>query len=135
MHDGQWVCCSLSVVPREFSEAHSSEILNNFYSSTDLTLHSCCFAHTWDVCRAPVTRRAYWQFDLDAINISSSNAEPCKGGCQAIADSGTSLLVGPTEEISKINAAIGAKGVLPEECRQAAWRILGIPERDASFVP
>lgn len=71
------------------------------------------------VCRAPVTRRAYWQFDLDAINISSSNASPCKGGCQAIADSGTSLLVGPTEEISKINAAIGAKGVLPEECRQA----------------
>ncbi len=76
------------------------------------------------MCRAPVTRRAYWQFDLDAINISSSNAEPCKGGCQAIADSGTSLLVGPTEEISKINAAIGAKGVLPEECRQAPCKVL-----------
>ena len=78
----------------------------------------------WGACRAPVTRRAYWQFDLDAINISSSNAEPCKGGCQAIADSGTSLLVGPTEEISKINAAIGAKGVLPEECRHASCRLL-----------
>ena len=32
---------------------------------------------------------------------------------QAIADSGTSLLVGPVEEIAQINAAIGARGVLP----------------------
>ncbi len=66
-----------------------------------------------------MTRRAYWQFDLDAINITNSGIDTCKGGCQAIADSGTSLLVGPTEEIAKINAAIGAKGVLPEECRHA----------------
>lgn len=36
---------------------------------------------------------------------------------QAIADSGTSLLVGPVEEIAQINAAIGARGVLPQECR------------------
>ena len=75
---------------------------------------------TFCACRAPVTRRAYWQFDLDAINITGSAPNACKGGCQAIADSGTSLLVGPTEEIAKINAAIGAKGVLPEECRHAA---------------
>ena len=68
-----------------------------------------------------MTRRAYWQFDLDAINITGTNADPCKGGCQAIADSGTSLLVGPTEEIAKINAAIGAKGVLPEECRRVLY--------------
>ena len=36
---------------------------------------------------------------------------------QAIADSGTSLLVGPVEEIAEINNAIGARGVLPAECR------------------
>ena len=78
-----------------------------------------------------MTRRAYWQFDLDAINITGTNAEPCKGGCQAIADSGTSLLVGPTEEIAKINAAIGAKGVIPEECRRVLYpsRAVHMPQQ------
>ena len=59
-----------------------------------------------------MTRRAYWQFDMDAISVAGTNS-PCAGGCQAIADSGTSLIVGPSDEIAEINAAIGAKGVLP----------------------
>jgi hypothetical protein len=65
-----------------------------------------------DCCRVNVTRRAYWQFDLEGISLPGTNS-PCAGGCQAIADSGTSLIVGPTDEIAEINAAIGAKGVLP----------------------
>ncbi|KAK9915053.1 hypothetical protein WJX75_004180 [Coccomyxa subellipsoidea] len=69
--------------------------------------------HLW----VNVTRRAYWQFDLEGISLPGTNS-PCAGGCQAIADSGTSLIVGPTDEIAEINAAIGAKGVLPAECRE-----------------
>ena len=53
-------------------------------------------------CRASVTRPAYWQFDLDAIKVPSTIGV-CQGGCQAIADSGTSLIVGPTVEIANIN--------------------------------
>ncbi|KAL8136848.1 hypothetical protein V2J09_002849 [Rumex salicifolius] len=43
----------------------------------------------------------------------------CKSGCSAIADSGTSLLAGPTEVITMINQAIGADGVASKECKAA----------------
>ena len=53
-------------------------------------------------CRTNLTRASYWQFKLDALRVPGAYS-PCKGGCQAIADSGTSLLVGPVDEIAEIN--------------------------------
>ena len=52
--------------------------------------------------RSNVTREGYWQFKMDGLNLPGTHAA-CKGGCQAIADSGTSLLVGPVDEIAEIN--------------------------------
>ncbi|CAL1407094.1 unnamed protein product [Linum trigynum] len=49
----------------------------------------------------PVTQKGYWQFDMG----------------DAIADSGTSLLAGPTTVIAQINHAIGASGVVSQECK------------------
>ncbi len=46
-----------------------------------------------------------------------STTEFCSGGCSAIADSGTSLLAGPTTIITQVNHAIGASGVVSEECK------------------
>ena len=56
-------------------------------------LHLCC--------RAKVTREAYWQIAVDEIIVPGSSV--CKDGCQAIVDSGTSLLVGPSLQIAEIN--------------------------------
>ena len=39
----------------------------------------------------------------------------CQGGCQAIADTGTSLIGGPTAEIEKLNTMIGASPVVGGE--------------------
>lgn len=65
----------------------------------------------------PVTRKGYWQFDMGDVLIDGKTTGFCAGGCSAIADSGTSLLAGPTTIITEVNHAIGAAGVVSEECK------------------
>nr|BAB20971.1 aspartic proteinase 3 [Nepenthes alata] len=65
----------------------------------------------------PVTHKGYWQFDMGDVLIDGKATEYCEGGCSAIADSGTSLLAGPTSVVTMINHAIGATGVVSEECK------------------
>ncbi|XP_072033876.1 cathepsin D-like [Amphiura filiformis] len=54
----------------------------------------------------PVTKQGYWQFQMTGIKTNGQTF--CNRGCKAIADTGTSLIAGPTAEIKKLNEAIGA---------------------------
>lgn len=65
----------------------------------------------------PVTQKGYWQFGMGDVLIAGKATGYCAGGCSAIADSGTSLLAGPTTVITMINHAIGASGVVSQECK------------------
>ncbi|XP_019407201.1 PREDICTED: cathepsin D [Crocodylus porosus] len=58
-----------------------------------------------------VTRSAYWQIHMDQLNVANGPTL-CKGGCEAIVDTGTSLITGPTEEVKELQKAIGAKPLI-----------------------
>ncbi|MQM10793.1 hypothetical protein Taro_043691 [Colocasia esculenta] len=65
----------------------------------------------------PVTRKGYWQFNMGDVLVGGHSTGICSGSCAAIADSGTSLIAGPTATITEINHAIGAAGVVSQECK------------------
>ncbi|KAJ7404073.1 Cathepsin E [Willisornis vidua] len=58
----------------------------------------------------PVTQQGYWQIQLDNVQVGGT-VTFCANGCQAIVDTGTSLLTGPTKDVKKLQNYIGAVSV------------------------
>jgi len=63
----------------------------------------------------PVISETYWEFSMDALAVGGVTY--CTD-CKAVADTGTSLIAGPSAIVSQIQAAIGATGVFTGECYQ-----------------
>ncbi|XP_032078113.1 pepsin A-like [Thamnophis elegans] len=55
----------------------------------------------------PLSAELYWQITVDSITLNGQ-VIACSGGCQAIVDTGTSLLAGPPNGIASIQNYIGA---------------------------
>ncbi|NP_001001536.2 pregnancy-associated glycoprotein 2 precursor [Sus scrofa] len=56
----------------------------------------------------PLTQTSYWQIALDRITCRG-RVIGCPRGCQAIVDTGTSMLHGPSKAVAKIHSLINAK--------------------------
>ncbi|KAK5872409.1 hypothetical protein PBY51_013116 [Eleginops maclovinus] len=49
----------------------------------------------------------YWNIKIQSITING-NTVACSGGCEAVVDSGTSYIIGPSKDIGNINGWLGA---------------------------
>ncbi|XP_034151843.1 pepsin A isoform X1 [Esox lucius] len=63
--------------------------------------------YTGQITWVPLSSESYWQVSMASVTMNSKVAA-CTGGCQAIVDTGTSLIVGPDSDINNINTLIGA---------------------------
>ncbi|XP_064844708.1 napsin-A [Oncorhynchus masou masou] len=70
--------------------------------------------YTGDLHYVNVTRKAYWQIEMSSVEVGNQ-LTLCKAGCQAIVDTGTSLITGPAEEVRALQKAIGALPLLMGE--------------------
>ncbi|KAK3795677.1 hypothetical protein RRG08_055194 [Elysia crispata] len=102
--------------------------LNRFESVSPggiLTLGGTNPSHyTGDFTFLEVTKKGYWQFKMDRINVKGEELTLCRNGCQAIADTGTSLIVGPGREVSELNRKLGgtptAQGLYIVRCEEVS---------------
>nr|XP_026243281.1 cathepsin E isoform X1 [Urocitellus parryii] len=77
-------------------------------SSSELTFGGYDSSHfSGSLNWVPVTKQAYWQIALDKILVGDT-VTFCSEGCQAIVDTGTSLITGPSHKIKQLQEAIGA---------------------------
>jgi len=64
-----------------------------------------------DITYAPVTVKGYWQIQMDKVDIKMSGGKHttvgCANGCDAVIDTGTSLIAGPQDEVSELNTKLG----------------------------
>ncbi|XP_066439208.1 cathepsin D-like [Eleutherodactylus coqui] len=82
--------------------------------------------YTGDFNYMNVTRKAYWQIHMDQLGVGDK-LTLCKGGCEAIVDTGTSLIIGPVEEITALQRALGALPLIHGEYMFPCDKVSSLP--------
>ncbi|KAH3765869.1 preprocathepsin D [Pelomyxa schiedti] len=59
----------------------------------------------------PLTQKTYWQVMLQSMTAGGEKICTTTGGCNAIVDTGTSVITGPVDDINRLNAMLGCRNV------------------------
>jgi len=71
--------------------------------------------YTGSITWVPLQSETYWQFTFQDFQVNGNSLGWCSsGGCKVIADTGTSLIAGPTAQIAALNSKLGAIPIGPE---------------------
>ncbi|XP_041965784.1 gastricsin-like [Alosa sapidissima] len=62
-----------------------------------------------DIYWTPVTSESYWQIGIEEFQVNNQATDWCSQGCQAIVDTGTSMLTAPSQFISYLMQSFGAQ--------------------------
>ncbi|XP_030077410.1 gastricsin [Microcaecilia unicolor] len=65
--------------------------------------------YTGQIYWTPVTQQEYWQIGIQGFSVNGRATGWCSQGCQAIVDTGTSLLTAPQQVFSTLMEYIGAE--------------------------
>jgi cathepsin D len=83
--------------------------------------------YTGNINYVPLTAETYWQFAVDSITLDGTKIA---SSFQAIADTGTSLLAGPKDQVKQIQDKIGATAVVNGEYMIDCAKIPTLPNID-----
>ncbi|NWI92244.1 PEPA protein, partial [Pitta sordida] len=67
----------------------------------------------------PLSAETYWQISMDSVSVKGARVA-CSSGCQAIVDTGTSLLAVPNQALQRLLSALGAGSNGEITCEAAA---------------
>jgi len=80
----------------------------------------------------PITKKGYWQVHMQGMSVGKDSSTACARGCEAILDTGTSLILGPRAQIAAINRAIGVITYINGQAVVDCNRLSELP--DISFL-
>merc|ERR1712025_635097 len=82
--------------------------------------------YTGELVSVPLTNESYWEVALDGMKFGDSAL--VTSSMKAIIDSGTSLLAGPKDMVSKIATAAGAKSIAGKEYVVDCSKVSSLPD-------